>query len=84
MKFKGTQTIFTDVDISTYELKNTLHQFILKGMPGEYINKDGFWEIDYGGHGSGYREIQRAATNEEKELMKAWHLIKLKLNESDP
>ena len=77
MKVNGSYTTYTKVEVSCSEMLESLRGELqrLYKLPGQYINRDGFWETDYGGHGSGYQEKRRAATEKEKELMSAWDVI---------
>lgn len=44
-------------------------------FPGHYVNHRGNWEIDHGGHGSGYQEELRPPTPEETSILKALELL---------
>jgi len=75
MKIKGTVTTIErlDVDVRPEDMFKALVRIAWEragGHPGQYVNRRGYWETDHGGHGSGFQEQHRKATDVERELIR--------------
>lgn len=75
-KLRSTETRYIESEVSWSEIQTAVKRKVYHELkfPGEYI-KNGKWEIDHGGHGSGYQEVVREATDEEKKQYEALWLI---------
>ena len=73
---RGRETRHIDVEISKEDIWKEIERVVHKKFPGEYVNNENIWEVDHGGHGSGYQERIRQATPEELYLLKALKLVK--------
>lgn len=75
---RATERRHIEAEVSMDEIYKAVrnHCHALWKFPGEYINRRGKWEIDHGGHGSGYQEELRDATPEE-DLQ--WQALKMVL-----
>lgn len=83
MKITATTTKIetVEVEVSPKTVADNLREFWLKGLnktADYYINHKGEWETwdDCGGQGSGFYEQHGKASKQEKEVLKAFNLIK--------
>jgi hypothetical protein len=76
-KMRATESRYIEVEVSMDEIIKKVESKVRSRMnwPGEYINRNGNWEIDHGGHGSGYRETLREVTEDERKQWESLQFI---------